>query len=46
MFISWRCLPSTPAQPRPFIVCAMSAALDTTGLGGFTDGLSVSATPR
>ena len=46
MFMSWRCLPSTPAQPRPFIACAMSAALDTTGLARFTDGLSVYAPPR
>jgi hypothetical protein len=45
LFMSWRCLPSMAAHPRPFIVCAMSAALDTTGLARFTDGLSVMARP-
>ena len=45
MFAIWRCLPSMPSHARRYIICAMSAATDTTGLAVFTNGLSVT-TPR
>jgi hypothetical protein len=46
MFLIWRCLPSAPAPARPYVICAMSSAMDTTGLSGFTEGLSVTQTRR
>jgi hypothetical protein len=45
MLVMWRCLPSTPAHARQFIICAMRSDMDTTGLAAFTDGLTVSS-PR
>lgn len=43
-FVKVRCLPSPADRAKPFIVCAMSTAFDTTALNAFREGLSVDRT--